>query len=152
MDEGEKATIQEAARVLGISEGAVRKRVDRGTLQSEKGEDGRVYVRLPDWVDKPNSNVEVQAYEALVDDLRGQVEYLREELRTERQRYAEESRENRRIIAGLVQRVPELEAPREPSEIPPSAGEGHTPTEVQEDAQSDAEGRERGFWRRLFGG
>ncbi len=50
MDEGDRRgvdrlTIQEAARRLGVSEGAVRKRVTRGTLQHEK-EDGRVYVFL----------------------------------------------------------------------------------------------------------
>jgi excisionase family DNA binding protein len=42
----DRLTIQEAARQLGISEGAVRKRVTRKTLQHEKDDDGRVYVYL----------------------------------------------------------------------------------------------------------
>lgn len=41
-----KATIQETLKVRGLSEQAVRKRVRRGTLDSEKGPDGRVYVYL----------------------------------------------------------------------------------------------------------
>jgi hypothetical protein len=39
--------LSEAAEILGVSKDAVRMRVKRGTLRSEKGEDGRVYV----WVD-----------------------------------------------------------------------------------------------------
>ncbi len=42
----DRVTIQEAARRLGISEGAVRKRVTRGTLEHDKEESGRVYVYL----------------------------------------------------------------------------------------------------------
>lgn len=39
-----KMTVEEAARVLGIKEESVRKRVRRGKLRSEKGADGRLYV------------------------------------------------------------------------------------------------------------
>ncbi len=41
-----RATIQEAARIMGVSEGAVRKRVKRGTIAHGKGEGG-ASVRLP---------------------------------------------------------------------------------------------------------
>jgi len=41
-----RLTVQEAAAVLGTSVDAVRSRVRRGSLASEKGEDGRVYVWL----------------------------------------------------------------------------------------------------------
>jgi excisionase family DNA binding protein len=86
VDEGDRRgvdrlTIQEAARRLGVSEGAVRKRVTRGTLQHHKGEDGRVYVYLDAGVDEgvdegvdPNSN-------ALISQLRDEVAYLRDENR-----------------------------------------------------------------------
>lgn len=81
----DRLTIQEAARVLGVSEGAVRKRVARGTLEHEKADDGRVYVYLDDGgrrgVDggqdegvDPNSN-------ALISQLRDEVAYLRDENR-----------------------------------------------------------------------
>jgi hypothetical protein len=36
--------LSDAAELLGVSKDAVRMRVKRGTLRSEKGEDGRVYV------------------------------------------------------------------------------------------------------------
>ncbi len=41
-----KMTVEEAARSLGIKEESVRKRVRRGTMRSEKGPDGRLYVYL----------------------------------------------------------------------------------------------------------
>jgi hypothetical protein len=34
-----RATVQEAIRILGVSEGTSRKRVERGTLPHDKGED-----------------------------------------------------------------------------------------------------------------
>src|SRR5215208_3139690 len=81
----DRLTIQEAARALGVSEGAVRKRVTRGTLPHEKEDDGRVYVyvdtggrrgvddRQDEGVD-PNST-------ALISQLRDEVAYLRDENR-----------------------------------------------------------------------
>jgi excisionase family DNA binding protein len=43
----DRVTIQEAARRLGVKEDAIRKRIQRGSVQHEKSKDGRVYV----WVD-----------------------------------------------------------------------------------------------------
>lgn len=86
MDEGDRRgvdriKIQEAARALGISEGAVRKRVIRGTLKHEKEQDGRIYVYLDAggrrWAGRrvdPNNN-------ALISQLRDEVAYLRDENR-----------------------------------------------------------------------
>lgn len=165
-DTGERVTIQDAARLMGISEGAVRKRVDRGTLESEKGDDGRVYVRLP--VRRDNGvdagvygrvdgepRVEVEAYEALVEDLRGQVDYLRDELRHEREEHTEESRRKDHLLAALMQRVPELEAPQGPRDGRESAREDRYGDEASApagDAQAGSKGPQRGFWSRLFGG
>ena len=45
-----RVTIQEAAERLGVKEGAIHKRIERGTIRSEKEvETGRVYV----YVDEP---------------------------------------------------------------------------------------------------
>jgi hypothetical protein len=41
-----RVTMADAARVLGISKEAARKRIQRGTLRSGVGEDGRRYVYL----------------------------------------------------------------------------------------------------------
>src|SRR5215212_4784469 len=90
MDEGdrrglERLTIQEAARTLGISEGAVRKRVTRGALQHEKEDDGRVYVYLDargiQGVDDVQGAGVAPNSSALISQLRGEVAYLRDENR-----------------------------------------------------------------------
>lgn len=158
---GQRLTVQEAAKALGTTTDAIRMRVRRGTLGSEKDEDGRVYVYVDPLVEGRNgdvsgveSHVEVQAYEALVEDLRGQVGYLREELRQEREQHREADRENRRIIAGLIQRVPELEpgASQEAPDDRESVREGYGQDEAPGDPQMAAQRPERGFWSRLFGG
>lgn len=89
---------------------AASARVRRGTLRSEKGEDGRVYVFVvPDQGGVPPEISEPNPSRELIEEMRGRIEDLREQLAAEREAH----REARRIIAGLVQRVPELEAPRE---------------------------------------
>jgi hypothetical protein len=116
-----RVTVADAARLLGLSAEAVRMRIKRGTLASEKV-GGTVYVFLdadptrstadptrP--IADPTTN-QTTEQTALVDVLHEQVAYLREQLDKER----EANRENRRIIAGLVQRVPELEPASEPRE------------------------------------
>ncbi len=157
--------LSEAAEIMGVSKDAVRMRVKRGTLRSEKGEDGRVYV----WVNvspdgDPNGvhpRAEVNPYRELVEELRDRVRSLEDA-----------NRENRRIIAALTQRIPELEAPREetlqePRESPQTATEGEDrdePRPATAEAQGDplrprdtAEWPVRGtlhrpWWRRVFGG
>jgi predicted ArsR family transcriptional regulator len=91
----ERLTVQQAAGQLGISEGAVRNHIKRGTLRAER-EAGPVYVLLAGAAshDKPKDESELVAV-------------LREQLAAERQAHAEA----RRIIAGLVERIPAIEAP-----------------------------------------
>ena len=86
MDEGDRRgvdrlTIQEAARRLGVSEGAVRKRVARGTLEHHKDEDGRIYVYLDAGVDNGVDEGEDPNSTALISQLRDEVAYLRNENR-----------------------------------------------------------------------
>jgi hypothetical protein len=40
----DRVTVEQAAHILSIKEESVRKRVSRGTLRSEKDEDGRLLV------------------------------------------------------------------------------------------------------------
>jgi chromosome segregation ATPase len=132
-DHDQRLTLAEAASVLGLSKDGVRMRVRRGTLRSEKGEDGRVYVFVTDQeatthataTDEPRR--EVEACRELIEALRKQVEDLRSRL----DRETEANRENRRIIAGLIERVPELEAPRE------APGASETVEEEPERAEED---------------
>jgi hypothetical protein len=145
---GKWMDLKEAAKTLGVSSEAVRKRVRRGTLASEKQEDGRVLV----WVDAGSDDGYDRGsdggydervgrgYDELLEEVRDRVRSLEKQLDEEK----EANRENRRIIAGLVQRVPELEAPPETRESPESASE--------EEGKGEAPQEERrSWWRRIFG-
>jgi hypothetical protein len=131
-----RVTVADAAQLMGLSAEAVRMRIKRGTLPSEKIE-GTVYVILDkdqtrsneapitnQTTDQTRSNEDPTTNQttdqtALVEVLNDHVAYLRGQLDQER----EANRENRRIIAGLVQRVPELEAAQEPRDSSLSASE-----------------------------
>src|SRR5215207_10115964 len=105
----ERLTLRQAAARLGVSESAIRKRVERGTLRSEKGQDGRRYVYLETGADyRADARADASATherDALISELRAHNETLRGQLEAERQAHAEA----RRIIAGLVERLPALE-------------------------------------------
>jgi excisionase family DNA binding protein len=139
-----RVTVQDAARLLGISEGAVRARIHRGTLETER-DGGTVYVRI-DAEDTPKERTEQTE---LVQALREHNTTLERQLNAER----EASAELRRIIAALTQRIPELEAPRqEPPESPIEATEQPGRVEPQTPLEGAQEGAERPWWRRMFGG
>ena len=78
-----RVTIREAAARLGVTEAAIRKRIQRGSMGKELGEDGRVYVYLDLSQDTPHPQSQVDR-ELLVEDLREQVHYLRSVLNDER--------------------------------------------------------------------
>ncbi len=158
---GRRVTMQEAADELGLTAEAIRKRVQRGSMASDKGEDGRRYVYLDHGRDTSGhrAHVEGGAAEELVQVLRAQVEDLRARLDREQ----EANRENRRLLAAALERIPpQLEAPAsgaspEPRETAQgateTAGEGSTPGGVSGEAEA-ATSREqpRSWWRRILGG
>ena len=113
----DRLSLKEAAEVLGISEDGVRKRVKRGSIPHERDEDSKLYVYLDTSETEADVSPDVSGDTpvwTLVDQLRSENEYLREE-----------SRRKDHIIAGLVERVPAIEAtPPEPRESPESASEG----------------------------
>ena len=134
----ERLALRQAAARLGVSESAIRKRVERGTLRSDKGSDGRRYVYLATGGDTvADEGADTGERDALISELRAHNDTLREQLQAERQAHAEA----RRIIAGLVERIPAaIEAPAEARE----ASEGAS-------ARSDTEGphaeTSRPWWR-----
>jgi excisionase family DNA binding protein len=143
-----RLTVQEAAEVLGTSVDAVRMRVRRGSLESEKDPDGRVYV----WVDgdssetKPGLDGEPSMLISAKDET---IRILTQQLESERRA----NEENRRIIAALTSRIPELEAPQEPREVPETATAEPvepTPSDPARDAPEAAQ--PQSWWRRVFGG
>ncbi len=137
-----RVTLKEAAAILGVSKEAVRKRVIRNTLRSDTGEDGRRYVYLDDVGDEPPTHER----DELISEMRAHNETLREQLEAERQAHAEA----RRIIAGLVERIPPaIEAPGAPQTVE-EAWEGTEPRPATGGPQTATQ--RRPLWRRLIGG
>jgi|SRR5215204_6489707 len=109
-------TVPEAARILGVGTDAVRKRVARGTIESELVGDRR-YVYLPDTGhDEGRDEGHDTASPALVEELHDRVRSLEKMLAEERQARTEEQRRHDTLMAQLMQRIPELEAPESPPE------------------------------------
>ena len=98
----------------------------------------RLYV----WVDTDEAQSESSE---LISEMRGRIEDLRTQLEAERKA----NEENRRIIAALSSRIPELEAPRDERESAESGAEGAGPDPVHPEPQRASE---RPWWRRIFGG
>jgi len=144
--------VDEAARVLGVSVDAIRKRVQRGTIPYEKNPAGRVTILL-DTVETVQDITghgpgHGQDAERLLEDLREQVAFLREQLA---EAHAA-NRENRRIIAGLIQRVPSLEPPRDEPLGPETVSEEPEGTDAPTDREQAETGvQRRSWWRRFFG-
>jgi hypothetical protein len=142
-----RTTVAEAAELLGISAEAVRGRIRRRTLPVER-EGGTVYVLLEG---APSNRTTADQPRTTADQPNDRTELLITELRTQLEAEREANRENRRIIAMLASRVPELEAPSEPRESPQTATEGGEGEEEEPRAESQ-EGVQRPWWRRMFGG
>jgi hypothetical protein len=144
-----RVTLREAATMLGVSEGAVRKRVARGTIRSELGEDGRRYVYVAEGTDggADNGADASSPHEpgGLTSELRDRLRYVEGQLEAERQAHAEA----RRLLAAALERIPAIEAPQEASEAPETVQE---PSEPRPDAPGAQEGARRPWWRRVFGG
>jgi hypothetical protein len=138
---GTRVTQREAAERLGVSVEAIRKRVKRGTLRSDKDPDGRRYVYLDT---DPDAGGPQPESSTLTSELRDRLRYVEQQLEAERQAHAEA----RRIIAGLVERIPALEAPADVREGPES-GKGQS-DRVDAPQQPQTATSPRPWWRRLF--
>ena len=154
-------SVDEAARELGLSVDAVRKRVQRGTIEHEKDAAGRVHILLdkpgpkPDNAstvrdDRPDtvgqSGALIDAKDETISELRERVKRLEHELDIRN----EEVRRRDHLLAAALERIPpQLESPQEPQNESESAGswseEGTSPEESEK-----ATGRS--WWRRIFGG
>jgi hypothetical protein len=138
---GRRLTVAEAAEVLGISAEAIRGRIRRGTLRVER-ESGTVYVLLDQrtTADQPRTTADqpTDRTDLLIAELQDRIRSLEEA-----------NRENRRIIAALTQRIPELEAPREARGSPEAGEAAEASTQVATEQQAVTS---RPWWRRVFGG
>jgi hypothetical protein len=162
------ATVVQAADILGITPDAVRSRLWRGTMKrsSERGEDGEVLVVMPaprntepsghksetvsdqsadQSNDKSSTDRDASTTVALVERMESEIDHLREQLDKER----EANRENRRLLAAALERIPAIEAGDErdaPVTATEGAGEGDVPPEEQESSQ-----RRSWLYRFFFG-
>jgi hypothetical protein len=141
----DRVTIQDAARLLGISEGAVRKRVKRGTLEHDKEPDGRLYVYLDGGRrgidDIQDAGVDPHN-DALISRLEDEVEFLRDQVRRQQEIIAQQSVTMRALTASQ-------ETPQAP-ETGAEASEGRErPPEPA--GREEATERRSSWWRRWFG-
>jgi excisionase family DNA binding protein len=115
-----RVTVEEAAQMLGIEKGSVKKRIQRGKLRSEKDAGGTLYVYVDrsETVQDKSVGQSQTARDELVAELRRTNELLREVITTR----DEEIRRRDVIISQLTSRIPELEAPPEARESPESSG------------------------------
>src|SRR5215217_7031424 len=140
----ESMSVSEAAEFLGVTEDAVRKRIHRGKIRYDRDPDGRylVYPTADDIRQIADRNYVQSESSALIFELRAQIERLEDQL----QKADERDRENRRLLAAALERIPpQLEAPSEPRESPETATE--TATGDQEEGT-----QQRPWWRRIFEG
>jgi aspartate/methionine/tyrosine aminotransferase len=141
-----RVDLREAAEILDTTVDAVRKRIKRGTLEGDKGEDGKVYV----WLDLDQTvNPDDASLSALVEAKDETIELLRHQLEQER----EANRENRRLLAAALERIPAIEAPQEATGAPEAAtesGEGAPYGTSRQEAQDSLQ-RRHSWWRRFFG-
>ena len=137
----------EAAEVLSISDDAVRSRIKRGTLPTVR-EAGRVFVVLGG-TDRPIAQAQptsVHGEDRLYEEMQARIRYLESQV--------EEEREARRradtLLARLMDRLPELEAPSEPSGGPQTAEEEQERAEPRPATGGTQESVQRPWWRKLM--
>jgi hypothetical protein len=164
-----------------VTEAAIRKRLQRGSLGEEMARDGRVYVYLGLSLDtsKPESQVHRDPMvKELVEELRDRVAFLE---RSPEQRSVE-AEHYQQIVAGLTQtnnrlstRVLDLEGPPpsptsswasdgtaqdvaeaaaspEAPRASTTSSESDPGTEIPPETEWRGKKRERSWWRRMFGG
>ena len=93
----ERLTVAQAAEVLGISKEAVRKRIERGSLDAEKQEDGTWIIALQAVTSTQDSDKDL-----------GRVQVLLVELDAARQAYEAQQRENEYLREQLAARTEEV--------------------------------------------
>ena len=146
-----RLTVAQAAELLGLSAEAVRSRVQRGTLQSEKV-GGTVYVLLEDTAQTRPNNHESHPTDGtqtniigdqteFIGSLQGQIEWLRREV---------ERKDT--LLMTLMQRVPELDPARDATPEPRDDPETASAAPHRDTSQKDNVTQENpSWWRRFFG-
>ena len=122
-------------------------RVKRGTLRSDKGADGRVYVWVNAVPDADQNTVHTEPYAGahreLMEALRDEIGHLRRESERKDAIILSLSQSN----AELSRTIRQLEAPQEPPEAPETPVESPEGEEVWRDAEGPQRAPERPHWR-----
>ena len=168
-----RASVTEAAQVLGVTVDAIRKRVQRGTIPHQRDDAGRVWVLLeaaksmqgtPTSTGRDESEhvhdtdqdmYQTEGQSHLVESLEDQVGYLRGVIETrdkELEARTEELRRKDHIIAALTERIPELEPPAstEQRDVPNTAPAPQADAGTSSDDESSQEPSEQRSWLYRF--
>src|SRR5215207_10862276 len=127
----DRLSVAQAATVLGVTQAAVYKRIQRGTIEHDKDSEGRVFVYLdasdiPSDIsmDEPEASTDVSMDGSNSAELIAELRTHNEHLRQEVEAWREEACRKDAILMTMAQRIPELEPPREePREVPVSSSE-----------------------------
>ena len=137
----ERLSVAEAAEVLGVTRDAIHKRIKRGSIEHEKGEDGRFYVYvdtstpgLDESVDKSKDKSKVEVLERLIEGQQDRIESLERQL----MRHGDETERLHQIVAGLAQANAEQARTIRAIEAPTS----DEPTQDAETVEEEPEGSE----------
>ena len=154
-------TVAEAAERLGITKEAVRKRLSRGSLRSDKDPDNTVRVYVP--MSPTTSGTASGSFDRdeLIAELRARIE----DLRTDRDAWRDQARRSDYLASTAMDRTRELEGRLRELEAPASeaTSEARESSETVEEEperaapRSDTVGTQedterRPWWRRVFGG
>ncbi len=154
-----RISVDEAARALGVTVDAIRKRVQRGTIPHERDESGRVWVLLEAARTMQDTSSTVQdtgqdgtghlrrelleAKDETITELRDRVASLERQMEAEREARRRADTIIARLTeanAALAERPRELEAPEEPLEASETEAESYP--SVSERPMGDVRGVE----------
>ena len=150
----QRVSVDRAARILGLSVDAVRKRVQRGTIPYEKDPAGRVTIildtvetlqddgetlqddgeTLQDKVqDAPGPGADrlLEAKDETIEELRGRVRRLEQDLDAR----TEELRRRDHLLAAALERIPAIESPETP-QAPETVAEEPSGTSVPPETET----------------
>ena len=144
-----RVTVSEAAGLLGITPEAVRMRIKRGTLTSER-RDGRVFVLLGP--DRPTEHTTERT------DPTDHRDELIAHLKSEVEAWREAARRKDHLLAAALERIPAIEAPasgatdeRGPHQTVEEEPGRASPRPADAGPQTAPQRPWRPWWRRMFG-
>jgi predicted nucleic acid-binding Zn-ribbon protein len=162
-----RLTVPEAASHLGVTQSAIRKRVQRKQIPFDKDERGYTFVYISHdesqsrdrdkshgTEKKVTGHGDIESRTGSIDELKSRVESLEKHVR-----FLQEELESRRAEAGrkdalLLNMTEALKVLNSPQEAPPQPREPHISASEEQsngDVPSEQE-KPVSWWRRLFGG